>query len=372
MEAMPNEMQFRPSERALLRADATEPLSDKSRCIRVSTPADGPAIVALLRNAGLHPIWQERGLHWKYWQKRADWPGDRSFVLSDGSQILGHVAIVPGACTWGHQRAAVVHMIDWAASADAPGAGVALMKHVRSLADAMIATDGSPDTLRVLPVLGFRRYGTATLYVRALHPLRYLTFSAPWNWKTLPKFLISVAWGLAAPAVQCGQWNTRRIMPEQVQSIAAILPSAGANRVVMERSTALFTYLLDCPIATVTLHSVEKAGHIRGYFLLAFVPGQARLVDCWIDSSEPDDWQALVQCAVHVARQAPGIAEVITVASDPLLSGCLRQSGFHARRKTPVQMLIRKGQDGPPECPPVQMLDSDAAYHHHGYPQFWG
>jgi hypothetical protein len=368
---MPNEMQFRPSEKPLLRADAPHPARVMGRCIRASTPEDGPAIVALLRRAGLHPIWQERGLYWKYWQERADWPGHRSFVLSDGSQILGHVAIVPGTCAWGHQRVTVVHMIDWAASADAPGTGVALMKHVCSLADASIAMDGSPDTLRVLPVLGFRRYGTATLYLRALHPLRSLTFSAPWNWKTLPKFLISVVWALAAPAVKCGQWNTRRLMPEQVQSIAAILPSADGNRVVMERSTALITYLLDCPIATVTLHSVENAGQIRGYFLLAFVPGQARLVDCWIDSTEPDEWRALVQCVVHVAQQAPGVAELVTVASDPILSGCLQQSGFHARRKTPVQMLTRKGKDVPPECPRVQMLDSDSAYHHRGYAQFW-
>jgi hypothetical protein len=358
-------------EKPLLRSDAADPPRVISFCIRASTPEDGPAIVGLLRNAGLHPIWQERGLHWKYWQERADWPGHRSFVLSDGSEVLGHVAIVPGTCAWGHQRATVVHMIDWAASAGVPGAGVALMKHVRALADAMICTDGSPDTLRLLPVLGFRRYGTANLYVRALHPLRCLTFSAPWNWKTLPKFLLNVVWALAAPAVQCGEWTTRRLMPEQVQSIAAILPSAGANRVVMERRAALFTYLLDCPIATVTLHSVEKAGHIRGYFLLTFVPGQARLVDCWIDSSEPEDWQALVQCAVHVARQAPGVAELVTVASDPILSGCLRQSGFHARREMAVQMLARKGQDGPPECPPVQMLDCDSAYHHNGYAQFW-
>ncbi len=339
--------------------------------IRASTPDDGPAIVALLRNAGLQPIWQERELHWKYWQERADWPGDRSFVLSDGSQIFGHAAIVPGTCVWGRQRATVVHMIDWAAAAGVPGAGVALMKHVRALADAMICTDGSQDTLRLLPVLGFRRYGAATLYVRALHPLRCLTFSARWTWKTPLKFLRSVVWAIAAPAVHCGDWVTRQLTPEQVQSIAAVLPSAGANRAVLERSTALFTYLLDCPIATVTLHSVEKAGHIRGYFMLAFVPGQARLVDCWIDSSEPDDWQALVQCAVHVARQAPGVAELVTVASDPILSGCLRQSGFHARREMAVQMLTRKGLGGPPECPPVQMLDCDSAYHHNGYAQFW-
>jgi hypothetical protein len=262
-------------------------------------------------------------------------------------------------------------MIDWAASAGMPGGGVALMKHVGALADAMIAIDGSPDTLRILPVMGFRRYGSATPFVRALHPLRCLTVSAPWNWKTLPKFLRSVAWALAAPPVHCGDFLACRIMPDQVQSVAAVLPSAGAHQVVFERSTALFKYLLDCPIASMALYSVEKAGRIRGYFLLAFVPGQARLVDCWIDSSEANDWQAMVQCAVQIAQQTPGVAELVTLTNDPTLSGCLRKTGFHALLAKAVQMLTRKGKHGPPDCPRVQMLDNDATYHHHGYAQFW-
>src|SRR6267154_6866842 len=81
--------------------------------IRPSTPDDEPAIVALMRNAGLNPDAVEGWLKWKYWQQRFDWPGARSFVVASESEIFAHSGIVPGVCTWNNHRATVVHMIDW-------------------------------------------------------------------------------------------------------------------------------------------------------------------------------------------------------------------------------------------------------------------
>jgi len=119
------------------------------------------------------------------------------------------------------------------------------------------------------------------------------------------------------------------------------------------------------------LHSIEKAGRIRGYFLLACISGQARLVDCWIDSDEQGDWRALVQSAVCAAKQIPGMAEMVTVASDPMLSSCLLQAGFHARWTTALQVLPTNGFSPLPTGLRFQMLDSDAAYYNPGHTEFW-
>ena len=330
--------------------------------IRPSTPDDAPAIVALMRNAGLNPDTAQGWLHWKYWQERADWPGARSFVVADDSNIFAHSGIVPGACLWNSHRATVIHMMDWAASPTMVGTGVALMKYIGGLADALIGVGGSRYTRQALPMVGFRPCGTTTLYVRVLRPLVGLRASRDWNWKTLPKFGRNVVSALAAPAVSCGAWQAPRIARELAHSIASVLPSARADMSVLERSTASLNYFLDCPIAPMVLHGLEKAGERHGYFLLSFVPGQARLVDCWVDSEDPGDWRAMVHCAVHVALQTPGIAELVTLASDATLSKCLRESGFYAQWTDPVQILPKAGATSVPTNLRFQMLDSDAAF----------
>ena len=110
------------------------------------------------------------------------------------------------------------------------------------------------------------------------------------------------------------------------------------------------------------LHGLQKAGQRRGYFLLAFVPGQARLVDCWVDSEDPGDWRAMVNCAVQVALQTPGIAEIVTLASDPLLSQCALESGFRAKWTEAVHILPKAEGASILTNLRFQMLDSDAAY----------
>ena len=175
--------------------------------IRPSTPNDTAAIVELMRNAGLNPDAAERWLHWKYWQERSDWPGARSFVVANDSDIFAHSGIVPGTCLWNGLRATVIHMMDWAASPSLVGAGVALMKYIGGLADALIGVGGSRYTRQALPMVGFRPCGATTLYVRVLRPLLGLKDRVHWNWKTLPRIGRNVLSALSAPAARCGAWQ---------------------------------------------------------------------------------------------------------------------------------------------------------------------
>src|SRR5207244_3872866 len=228
--------------------------------------------------------------------------------------------------------------------------------------DALIGVGGSQYTRQAFRVFGTRPCGTTTLYVRALHPLRGLRDHTRWNWKTLPEFGRNLLWALAAPAVRYGAWRAPRIAREEVQSLASVLPSTRANMTVLERSIASLTYFLDCPIAPMVLHGLEKDGKCRGYFLLSVAADQARLVDCWVDSEDPGDWRALVDCAVYVALHTPGIAELVALASDPMLAQCLRESGFHPQWTDTVQILPKAEAASIPTNLRFQMLDSDAAF----------
>lgn len=337
--------------------------------IRPTTAADRPAIVSLLDGAGLHSRSSERDLEWKYWQPREDWPQARSFVLAKDAEIFAHAGVIPSTCVWNGHRASMLHLIDWAAAPGRVGAGVTLLKHISWLADALIGVGGNEHTLRSLPAIGFRISSTETEYVRVLYPLRYLTNSPQWGWKTLPKLARSILWTMTSPSRKAADWSWRRLASSQLQSLDGVLPRARGGVAVLERSSKLFAYILKCPIASMALHRLEKAGKARGYFLLAFVPGQARLADCWVDSDDAADWRALVRCAVQAARQDPGVAELTAVANDPLLSDALVKAGFRSRDTNPIQVLVRKGQDLPPTFR-VQMLDSDAAYRHRGYARY--
>lgn len=339
--------------------------------VRPSTPADAPAIVELLLEAGLRPNMQPEELHWKYWQERADWPGSRSFVLTKGNEILAHAAIIPGTFAWDARRVRIIHMIDWAARSTAPVAGVSLMKYVGRLTDALLAVGGSTQTLQILPHIGFRPYGRVTGYVRALHPLRILRRGTKPSWRVPLRLARSAFWALTAPSYQRNDWQARRLDRNETSRVASVLPVRVGDAGVLERSEELFAFALACPIVPMELYSLEKGGRVRGYFLLALAPGQVRIADCWIDSGDPADWRALLQCAVGRAMRSADAAELAIWASDPVLSRSLEECGFHPRTAHPVQLLTARDFTIPASTLRVQMLDSDAAFHHPGRAVLW-
>ncbi len=331
--------------------------------IRPSVPEDAPEIVRLLAEAGLRPNSRPEDLRWKYWQPRADWSGPRSFVLTRGDELIAHGAIVPGWCEFEGQRMSLIHVIDWAARGGAAGAGTMLMKHMGRQAQALLSIGGSIGTQQVLPYLGFRPAGTAVGYVLTLGPRRLLRAVRQRNWRLLPRLLRSWLWSQQMRAADMSGWHARRLSRDSAAAVAAVLPQpqlAGAD--ILGRSVEQLQYMLDCPILSMRLYAAEHAGVLRGYFLLAFAPGQVRIADCWLQSQEQADWQAVLRCAVEEARKDPDVAEVVAVASDSAFSAALTGSGFRARFRVPVQVRLPAGMAASPRPLGVRMLDNDAAY----------
>jgi hypothetical protein len=262
-------------------------------------------------------------------------------------------------------------MIDWAARPTATGAGVSLMKYLGQSTEALLAIGGSAQTRQLLPHLGFCSIGLATCYVRPLHPARVLTPSVHPVSMLLPRFVRSVLWTLGAPSGNTDGWNVRRLDPGELSRLEAVLPIPRSDMGVFERSQELFRYALACPIALMSLYTVERSGVPRGYFVLAFVFRQARLVDCWVDSEDSADWYAMLQCAVLQAKQHPRAAELAVWASDPAFSERLRLCGFHARGEMPVQICAPRNPELTSHTLRVQMLENDAAYRHGGRNELW-
>jgi hypothetical protein len=338
-----------------------------TRQIRPSTPVDGPAIAALLLEEGLNPNIEPAQLHWKYWQERPDWPGPRSYVLAQGTQIVGHAGIVPSTCAWGTERITVIHMIDWAARKTAVGAGVALLKHIGRLADVLMGVGGSEHTLRILPHLGFRTVANATEYLLGVYPLRHATRNLNPLWKWPPRLTRSLFWTWGVEA-RSGNWDARRVTADELSTLTTFLPRSRSGMAVFERSPALFGYLLGCPIAPMKLYALEQAGRMRGYFLLAFAPGEARLADCWLDSDDPAAWRSLIYCAIRTVA-ASDCLTLAALASEPGLSHRLLECGFQAQRALPVQCLPVAGANLPGNGMHLQLVDYDGAYLYHPEPR---
>ena len=345
---------------------------------RSTTVADESAIRALLLQAHgasvAHPMFESRNLFWKYWEPRTDWPGSRSYVLTRDGEIIAHAAVVPGVCSCGERRLRLLHVIDWAARAEARGAGNTLMRHIGTLGDAIITSDGDEAALRLLPLMGFSQSSTRVmLYARPLRPLLYLGGAERPRWRLAARTVRNALWALRAPTGEPAQrtWSARQLAAAEVASAAIPWPVARNGTAVLERSAAVMSYWLQCPAAPMQLYLLENGSAARGYMVLAFAPGQARLADCWLDTEAPDAWEALVHLAVHAALRHEGVAEIAAMCSEPLLSGALERCGFHARAARPLYARAADGVALPRGGIRIQMLDDDAAYRHNGARLFW-
>lgn len=345
--------------------------NERAGCLRQSTRADASAISMLIADAGLNPPMELDHLEWKYWRQRKDWPGSRSYLWTHCDGLLAHAAIMPASCAWPGGRLRMAHVIDWVARRSSAGTGVALMKRLGHLTDALFAVGGSKYSLNILPLIGFRAYGAVTGYVRSLFPLRLLTQAhRNTSWKLLPRLARNTMWALTAPDSQPGEWSTRRLDVNEVYQIHTVLPKPMKGLAILERTEAFFRYALTCPIVRTQLYALERAGRVRGYFLLAFVTGQVRIADCWVDSQDSEEWRALIRCAVQEAKHGNHIVEIATWANDPLLARSLIENGFHARFTLPAFVRCEGGAM-PAELMRIQMVDNDAFYLMEGRSPLW-
>lgn len=339
--------------------------------IRPSVPADAKDIIELLAESGLQPNVELQALNWKYWTRREDYSSARSFVATRGAKVLAHAGAVPGSFVRTSRRYTVLHLIDWAARSTAAGVGVSLMKHVARLADALLAVGGSEQTRQILPHIGFQRCGTADGYVRVLHPLHVTGGSSALSWKLPARLARRALWRLASPIVAPAGWSVSRVAPGGMTVLAEALPRAIAGTEVFERSEGLFRFMLDCPIVPMELYALKDPNEVRGYFLLAFAPGQARIADCWVAADDSGAWQALMHHAAAQAWQRRDVTELVCWSSDEVMTRSLRANGFHHRNQQPIFLRAAGLEEIATRRVRVQMMDNDAAYFYHGFAELW-
>lgn len=313
---------------------------------RMRQPRAGPSFAA------------ETHMGWKYWSPRSDWPGSRSYTARYNGVIAAHAAAWPVRLCVPGKVVPAVHVIDWAADPEYPGAGVWLMRQIVAKVPVAIATGGSEITRRILPMIGFRPHGELCWFARPVRPLAQALTTSERNWRLPARLVRNTWWRLSPPWSIPDGWSARPLAPEDVPE--RIWPQPSEATAVTARDADLYRYFVDAPLARHVLFGLEKDGALVGYFCLAFALHVARIADLWLPSTKVEDWCAGFRTAAVLAARERDVYEVSAWASTALGKQALSRAGFRLRDRTAVSVSgDAKTLEG--RTLHVQMLDCDAS-----------
>ena len=339
---------------------------------RATTPADAGAIAAFLGRVfearGGEPIIDPGMMQWKYWRERPGWQGSRSYVLERGGSIVAHGAAWPSKIL-SAEEIPCFFLIDWAASSDFPGAGVSIMKHMAQRMPVNFVYGGSEIALKMRFAMGYRPRNDVHTLALPLRPLRQILTSPRWNWRTPARLARNLLWSRRKP-VLANRWRAQPVDPLKISGSGVPWPVRNSHFLMLERNPELFEYLSDCPVAPGALFLALRGAEPAGYFCLTFPPGQARIADAWISSSQIEDWIEFYALAVEQAYRRSGVNEVTAAAASEIALAALEKCGFRIRARDQVQ-LYDPQKRVPANLPlDVQLIDGDAAFRHSAGPDY--
>jgi hypothetical protein len=270
-------------------------------------------------------------IHWKYFAQHPEWTGPRSFAVKQDGKIVAHGGAWPLTLVTPETEVKIIHLIDWAASRSAVGAGVYLLKKVAGRADVLLTIGGSKETRNLLPKLGYKRRGELRWYARVIRPWLQFRTTPQKNWKTPAKLLRNSALALIRIPPAPRGWQASKVtsLPGSIDygAIGRTTNSAWARR-----TAAGLNYLLSCPAACFSAFLVSQEQRLRGYFVLVRIGRQVRIVDIKVDSEDPESWQAICALAAHSAAEDPETCEIVAASSIEGIGKVWLHTGFAHRR----------------------------------------
>ncbi len=273
-------------------------------------------------------------VHWKYFANHPEWSGPRSLALKQEGQIMAHGGVWPIRMLTATSELRAIHLIDWAASRSAVGAGVFLLKKIAAYADVLLTIGGSRDTRSVLPKLGYRLCGELRYYARVIRPSLALRTTPIKSWQTPLKFLRDSTRLLAKPPTIPPGWQATRVV--SFGSDLERIVGRYAASVSSARTTAGLNHLLSFPAASFLGFLVSFKQRPSGYFVLARIGGQSRIVDAHVKSDDPKSWEAVCAIAANAASQEPSTCEIVAAASLPGAQQAWLRTGFIQRQIDPI------------------------------------
>ncbi|HUI80689.1 MAG TPA: hypothetical protein VLY24_22345 [Bryobacteraceae bacterium] len=301
-----------------------------------------------------------RFLEWKFFSERPDWAGARSYFVKQEQQLVAHVCVWPLTFVAGEKKIRSCHLIDWAASPAAPGAGSVIYQHLMQLGGTAIAVGGSEYAQRVLPRLKFRPHGSLEVFARVVRPWKqFRSRPRTSGWKDFARLARNTFWSLRSLPSD-SDWSALSVAraDSRLDSMQVALPLCCRTL----KSADVVNYILECPAACCSLFYLLCGDRARGYFILSQLGGQCRIADLYVGSENERDWRAGCRIAARTAAESPQTCEIAAASSLPWLSRVLSEDGFRLRHVKPVMLFDPESQfeNTPPGH--IQMIDSDALF----------
>lgn len=269
-------------------------------------------------------------MHWKYFADHPQWTGPRSFAVKQEGQIVAHGGVWPVTLLTRKAEVKAIHLIDWAASRSALGAGVYVLRKMAGLADMLLTIGGSEDTRNLLPKLGYKRCGELRRYARVVRPWLQFRTTPEKNWKKPIKLLRNSARALTGIPPAPKGWQASKVTSFTGSIDGAIGDTTSSTS--PRRTAAGLNYLLGCPAAHFSGFLVTQEQQLRGYFLLTRVDRQVRIVDIRMNREDRASWQAMCALATRRAAEDPGTCEIVAASSIEVTGEAWSQAGFVHRR----------------------------------------
>ena len=297
---------------------------------------------------------------WKYWDRRGDWEGPRSYVLERDGVIVAHSGIMPVTFSAGNVRG--IHMIDWASARECPGSGITLLRKLDSMFDFIYSIGGSEIARKLLRSYGYVEYARQWNGARPLRPLQQILNHQYRNWKLAPRLVRNFLWALPKAQDSClpEGWKSEEIGPGEVSEV--FYSQNMADACFSPRPPAFFEYLLRCPVMRIRLYGIRDKRGPKGHFAIGVLRGQARVAGVWLREPDRDTWQAAFSLAQQAAMRLDGAYEIVAGGTEgPSKEGATR-SGFRILGNTPVYLPNKKGKLTPPPNFQFQLSDNDSLF----------
>ena len=273
-------------------------------------------------------------LRWKYFSDHPEWNGSRSFAIRKDGEMVAHGGVWPVTLVTPDAAIKAIHLIDWAANRSAIGAGVQLLRKMSQLGDVLITIGGSDDTRAILPKLGYKQCGELRRYARVIRPWLQLSTTPRKDFRSAVKFIRNSARNLRPLPT-----STKNAQVSRVSSFSGVLDDLAIHRasrsVVSSRTAAGLNHLMTCPAGRFS-GFVVTCEHFRGYFVIAEIGRQSRIIDLGTDATDSESWRTMSLLAASTAAQNPEICEIVAASSSDEASATWLQMGFTHARTEPI------------------------------------
>jgi hypothetical protein len=304
------------------------------------------------------PIASRDMLRWKYIEPADIGLEDASYILGSNGRIVAHAGLRIATFRspdGGRHKCGVI--VDWTADRSAPGAGIALYRHLMGQVPATYLIGGTATTQAVAERLGFKRGQRARVYARWVRPLDEF-LKRPMSPRSALRLLHGVA---HASLDRLASVEDLSILPVTAfhDSFGDVLGGVVPTHAIADRSVAALNHRLRNPMSPTRGYVIVRGDKAIGCALTTLGTWNARILALHGRFPAPKDLAAAYALVTAELARDPRVCRVSVLSSAASLQEALIANGFWLNRVEPVSFYDPTGRLSSAGELDIQYFDAD-------------